>query len=371
MISAHDAARRWHTHWQTIADWNDAYGNASDNPSWWQTRDCGYANERNLQHYIQHPTRDCCNLVRCSTLIVPCTLASISKAIDHFMHDWAEASRILSSTRWPVVAASDGQAMQAQLLVPLNLRNFTHTYYYLVFMNWTMQQQVFHVDERLQIGSERATVRYIGRVSGQSGEWVGLEWDNELRGKHDGSVKGQRYFECKYAGMWPRHVVGSASAADLCIGKTSAEMHTHRQRGLLRSLGEAAADGTRRDQRAAGPVRTISACHGCSRRLTIRAGWGKRSERAPSTATTAGEGLAVWRCSLLAGAHSKAVGASCTCKCNTHAAGSCSAMSTCRLSGCAVLEIRFPVGLCTIALHDELLMCDRALMGSSQRQRQR
>ncbi len=64
-----------------------------------------------------------------------------------------------------------------------------------------MQQHAFHLDQRLQIGSERATVRYIGQISGQSGEWVGLEWDNESRGKHDGSIKGQRYFECKYAGM--------------------------------------------------------------------------------------------------------------------------------------------------------------------------
>jgi tubulin-specific chaperone E len=63
-----------------------------------------------------------------------------------------------------------------------------------------MQQQIFRVDERLQIGSERATVRYVGEVAGQSGEWVGLEWDNESRGKHDGSTNGHRYFSCIYSG---------------------------------------------------------------------------------------------------------------------------------------------------------------------------
>ena len=27
--------------------------------------------------------------------------------------------------------------------------------------------------------------------------WVGLEWDEEGRGKHNGTVSGYKYFECK------------------------------------------------------------------------------------------------------------------------------------------------------------------------------
>lgn len=50
--------------------------------------------------------------------------------------------------------------------------------------------------QRLQIGKDRATVRYIGPVDGQSGDWVGLEWDDHARGKHDGCVNGRRYFIC-------------------------------------------------------------------------------------------------------------------------------------------------------------------------------
>lgn len=42
----------------------------------------------------------------------------------------------------------------------------------------------------------RATVRYVGAVDGQEGEWVGVEWDDPGRGKHDGSHGGKRYFEC-------------------------------------------------------------------------------------------------------------------------------------------------------------------------------
>ena len=52
---------------------------------------------------------------------------------------------------------------------------------------------------RLQIGRDRATVRYVGPVNGQVGEWVGLEWDDPTRGKHDGSTGGKQYFVCDYA----------------------------------------------------------------------------------------------------------------------------------------------------------------------------
>lgn len=43
-------------------------------------------------------------------------------------------------------------------------------------------------------GKHRATVRYIGAVDGQEGFWVGLEWDDPSRGKHDGSHDGKSYF---------------------------------------------------------------------------------------------------------------------------------------------------------------------------------
>jgi len=43
----------------------------------------------------------------------------------------------------------------------------------------------------------QATVRYLGSVEGQDGEWVGLEWDDIGRGKHNGCFKGKRYFSCR------------------------------------------------------------------------------------------------------------------------------------------------------------------------------
>ena len=42
--------------------------------------------------------------------------------------------------------------------------------------------------ERVDIGTERATVRWEGDV-GDTGAWLGVEWDREGRGKHDGEHK--------------------------------------------------------------------------------------------------------------------------------------------------------------------------------------
>jgi tubulin-specific chaperone E len=41
-------------------------------------------------------------------------------------------------------------------------------------------------------------VRYIGEVAGTQKEWLGVEWDDPIRGKHDGEHNGVRYFSCKF-----------------------------------------------------------------------------------------------------------------------------------------------------------------------------
>lgn len=45
--------------------------------------------------------------------------------------------------------------------------------------------------------SEICTIRYIGEILGYQGSWLGVEWDDGSRGKHDGSLDGKRYFSCK------------------------------------------------------------------------------------------------------------------------------------------------------------------------------
>ena len=54
------------------------------------------------------------------------------------------------------------------------------------------------VGARVSVGRNIATVRYVGPIRGRNEEWVGFEWDDPGRGKHDGSHEGVRYFTCVY-----------------------------------------------------------------------------------------------------------------------------------------------------------------------------
>ncbi|KAF5669227.1 PAC2-like protein [Fusarium heterosporum] len=54
-----------------------------------------------------------------------------------------------------------------------------------------------HVGQRVSYDGALCTVRFMGEVAGTSGTWLGVEWDDSTRGKHDGCHKGTRYFTCK------------------------------------------------------------------------------------------------------------------------------------------------------------------------------
>ncbi|XP_075718642.1 tubulin-specific chaperone E isoform X2 [Rhinoderma darwinii] len=54
------------------------------------------------------------------------------------------------------------------------------------------------IGRRIICDGEYATVRYVGMVAPTPGIWLGVEWDNPLRGKHDGSHEGTRYFTCSH-----------------------------------------------------------------------------------------------------------------------------------------------------------------------------
>lgn len=47
--------------------------------------------------------------------------------------------------------------------------------------------------DRVEVEQERCTVSWE-RVVGETGEWLGVEWDMEGRGKNDEEHVGTRYF---------------------------------------------------------------------------------------------------------------------------------------------------------------------------------
>ncbi|XP_051676688.1 tubulin-specific chaperone E isoform X2 [Oryctolagus cuniculus] len=54
------------------------------------------------------------------------------------------------------------------------------------------------IGRRVEVNGELATVRFSGIVPPVAGLWLGVEWDNPERGKHDGSHEGTVYFKCRH-----------------------------------------------------------------------------------------------------------------------------------------------------------------------------
>ncbi|GMJ11703.1 PFIFFERLING, TUBULIN-FOLDING COFACTOR E [Hibiscus trionum] len=59
---------------------------------------------------------------------------------------------------------------------------------------FTLGQRVHSTADPRRVG----TVKFVGNVEGYSGTWVGVDWDNEGDGKHDGSINGVRYFQARF-----------------------------------------------------------------------------------------------------------------------------------------------------------------------------
>ena len=59
----------------------------------------------------------------------------------------------------------------------------------------------YHLGRRLSHKGQRFTVRYYGPVDDTVGDWYGVQWDDETRGKHNGTYKGKEYFTCKSSSL--------------------------------------------------------------------------------------------------------------------------------------------------------------------------
>lgn len=53
------------------------------------------------------------------------------------------------------------------------------------------------VGSRIDSSGSKGTVKYVGKVSGAEDTWLGIDWDDPGRGKHNGTYNGIQYFEAR------------------------------------------------------------------------------------------------------------------------------------------------------------------------------
>ncbi|KAK5136854.1 hypothetical protein LTR08_001776 [Meristemomyces frigidus] len=116
------------------------------------------------------------------------------------------------------------------------------------------------VGQQIELNDGRvATVRFAGTTSFQLGDWIGVELD-EATGKNDGSVKGERYFECEPGyGMFLRPTGVRRVVEDV---KPKARPSAATNGGIGRSRPSSvhsAVDGLRRRDATDGPGKRGSA----------------------------------------------------------------------------------------------------------------
>lgn len=56
--------------------------------------------------------------------------------------------------------------------------------------SYKIGQRVHSLNDPRRVG----TVKYVGDVEGYSGTWIGVDWDQDGDGKHNGTVNGVFYF---------------------------------------------------------------------------------------------------------------------------------------------------------------------------------
>jgi dynactin 1 len=87
----------------------------------------------------------------------------------------------------------------------------------------------------------KATVRFAGQTHFQVGEWIGVELE-EKTGKNDGSVQGERYFDCPMGyGMFVKPMMATIISQPAAAPKPAARKPT---RPTTLHPGRASASGS-------------------------------------------------------------------------------------------------------------------------------
>jgi len=63
------------------------------------------------------------------------------------------------------------------------------------------QANELFLNRRVELNEHTGTIRYVGKLIHNKKDddiWIGIEWDDETRGKHNGMVEGVEYFKTSH-----------------------------------------------------------------------------------------------------------------------------------------------------------------------------
>lgn len=60
-----------------------------------------------------------------------------------------------------------------------------------------VEDRNYEIPSRIECDGYRGTLKYVGPVGNTKGEWLGIDWDDSTRGKHNGTYEGIEYFQAR------------------------------------------------------------------------------------------------------------------------------------------------------------------------------
>ncbi|XP_070524067.1 tubulin-specific chaperone E-like isoform X2 [Cardiocondyla obscurior] len=62
-----------------------------------------------------------------------------------------------------------------------------------------VEDRKYEIPSRIECDGYRGTLKYVGTVGNTKGEWLGIDWDDSTRGKHNGTYEGVEYFQARHS----------------------------------------------------------------------------------------------------------------------------------------------------------------------------
>ncbi|EZA50346.1 hypothetical protein DMN91_003520 [Ooceraea biroi] len=62
-----------------------------------------------------------------------------------------------------------------------------------------VEDKKYEIASRIECDGYHGTLKYVGPVGDTKGEWLGIDWDDLTRGKHNGTYQGIEYFQARHS----------------------------------------------------------------------------------------------------------------------------------------------------------------------------